>query len=437
MKKSKTLGLVAVLALSIGLAYAAPMIIAQMNIQLLPNVLEGPKAEFTVDVVYADFNTVDYQRTDEFYNQDGSLNHAETYPATNVTYNVVLRVTNPSDQPATLYEVTFAAGQDISVKDSILGGTIYDFGFTPENPFVAGRHFGGIVDGVYLDGKWVNVTWIPEVQYEDNGTMVTVQYPLNLFSLTQSSWQGGIISGPLSPENIAAFSVNHNLNGTIPDLPANASETGVWFEGIPITEYYDQYGNPLVTEMYINGAWVDVTGRVTVDNAQPMTTVSNMLVNEVFTFGAQPYANMNSTVGPVTALPTWGNWGTGRTFFWFPWDYGSQPFNSTFAPHESRLIAFNHTQPFIMMTEDSPPSNGIAALKSANLQLYASASNYITNWPVNGTYYNTVSTTTQITMLQFEQTPNGYVFNAILDDNQVFQRGNSNYEVIVAPRIEP
>ncbi len=420
-----------------GIAYAAPMLIVPMNVQPFPQVLEGVKAEFGVDVVYANIETVDYQFIDPDYNIDGSLNHTVTNSATNVTYNIVLNVTNLSDEPATLYEVSFAARQDVNVQDSILGGTIYDFGYNPYNSYWASRKFGGIVDGVYLDGNWVNVTWLPQVQYDYNGTLVTVSYPECLFSLAQARWQDSIIQGPLSPEEIETYSQDHTINGTIPDIPTNASETGTWFEGVPITEYYDQTGHPLVTMMYINGAWVDVTGRVTVDNAQPMTTVSNMLVNEVMTFNAQPYGNMNSTLGPITTLPTWGDWGNMKTVFWFPWDYSSQPFNSTFAPHESRLIAFNHTQTFGRSSPDSPPANGLTALQTGTLDLYASASNYITNWPVNGTYYDTVSTTTQVKQIQFQTTPNGYLYNNILAANQILQKGNSAYEVIVVPRTEP
>ena len=435
MKKSLTLVLVAVLALGIGLAYASPMLIAPMNVQLFPRVAEGPKADFNVDVVYAKFNAVDFQYSSPVYNEKGQIG-TETNPAANVSYTVVLNVTNPSDHPATLYEVSFAAAQDISVQQSILGGSMYDYGSSAANPFMAARHFGGIVDGVYLDGKWVNVTWIPQVQYEYNGTMVTVPYPECLFSLTQAHWQDAIISGPLSPDDIQAYSADHKINGTIPDLPANASSTGTWFEGVPITEYYSQTGTPLVTEMYINGAWVDVTGRVTVDNKQPMMTATNMLVNEVHTLAAQPYGNMNSTAGPVTSLPTWGDWGSGRAYSWLPWDWQGKHFNNVFAPHESRLLAFNTTQLFIIKPQGAPPTSGVAALQTGNLKLYASASNYINNQPVNGTFANTASTATQVIQLHLEQTQDGYIYNAVLAPGQTFQP-ISSLEVKIASESKP
>jgi len=401
MKKELSLVLIAILALGVGIAYAAPMLIIPNN-QLYPQVIEGPKAKFSVDVVYAEF--------------------AYTSDKTRINYDVVLNVTNTADTPATLYDITFAAAQTVTVHDSILGGTIYDNGLTG-----AFKHFGGVVNGVYLDRNWVNTTWIPNFYDEINGSQVKVPYPLCLYRITQASLYGGISSGPLTPDNVAAYSADHTINGTIPDLPANASETGTWFEGVPIAEYYDYQGNPLVTMMYINGVWVDVTDRVTVDNAKPMVTASGMLVNQVLSLGEQPYRNMNSTVGPVVSLPTWGDWGVGGSYYWFPWDWASQPFNNTFAPHESRLLRLNNVQ--------QPGS--LVALESGSITLYASASNYIVNRPINGTFLNTVSTTTQIKQIQLQQTSGGYLYNAILADNQVFQQGNSRLEVTVAPRTEP
>jgi hypothetical protein len=416
MNKSLSLVLIAILAFGIGIAYAAPMLIVP-NIELYPRVFEGPKALFNVDVVYAGFNTTDYQ-----------LVNSETNPDTNVNYYVVLNITNTADTPATIYEINFAAAQNVTVHDSILGGTIYGSSSPSDIGSLGGfRHFGGVVEGVYLQGKWVNTTWMPSFSNEVNGTSTQAPYPIGPDILSEASWYGGIISGPLTPENVAAFTADHTINATIPSLPANANDTGTWFEGVPITEYYDVAGNPLVAMMYINGGWVDVTGKVTVDQTQPMLTATDMILNQVVPLGPSPYQNMNSSIGQITTLPTWGDWGYGGAYYWFPWDWSSQLFNNTFAPHESRLIVLNQTQ----------ATGNLAALQSGNIVLYASASNYITNKPVNGTYLNTVSTTTQVKQVQLQQTDNRYLYNAILADNQIFQSGNSAFEVIVAPRTEP
>jgi hypothetical protein len=406
MKKSISLVLIALLAFGIGIAFAAPMLVVP-NVELYPRVFEGPKALFNVDVVYANFSPTD--------STDASTD-------ANVNYYVVLNVTNTADTPATLYEINFAAAQNITVRDSIVGGTIYGSNSSFDIGTLAGfRHFGGVVEGVYLQGKWVNTTWMPSVSDEVNGTSTQ-----GIDILSETSWHGGIISGPLTPENVAAFTADHTINSTIPQLPANANDTGKWVEGVPITEYYTPAGSPLVTMMYVNGAWVDVTGKVTVDQPQPMMTATGIILNQVLPLGQALYQNKDSNTSQITT-PTWGDWGYGGAYYWFPWDWASQSFNNTFAPHESRLIVLNETQ----------ATDNLAVLQSGNIVLYASASNSITNQPGKGTYLNTVSTTTQLKQLQLQQTPNGYLYNAILTDNQTFQPGNSALEVTVAPRTEP
>jgi hypothetical protein len=451
MRTSIKLTLVAFLALGIGVAYASPMLIAPINVKPYPRVPEGPKADFSVNVVYAKFNPVDYQyNTTEYPNATeydlGNPSNV-TYPATDINYQVVLNVTNLSDKPATLYEFAFTAAKEISVQQSILGGAIYGTATFPDNGYFYSKLFGGIVDGVYLDGNWVNITWIPEGRYWIDGSWESMPYPDCLLAITQAYWTtcwdgeayDTILHGPLNPDEARAFSVDHTLNSTVPALPTNASETGVWFEGVPIAEYYDLKGNPLITEMYINGSWVDVTGRVTVDKMQPFMIASDMLVNNVLTVGAQPYENWsNATVGPITSLPRWGDWGNGRTYSWLPFSWGSytNEFNNTWAPYESRLIMINNTQMFLFSLGDNHAGLD-ALLQTGKLTLYASASNYLNNWSVNGTYYNTASTATQTIQIQFEKTANGYVYNTILADNQTFQQGNSSIEVTVAPRTEP
>ena len=296
---------VAALALLVGTVFAAPLLIAPNNVQPFPPVPQGPKADFSVNVVYASFNPVNwnYTRTDYDFSGNPSV---DTYQAINITYNVVLNVTNLSNQPATVYQLSFGAAQDITVQQqSILGGTIYTSGNNNTSSAFPYWYFGGVVEGVYLNNNWVNETWIPNIYtdnnstniYADNnGTSTLVPYPENLYLIPEANYDGGIMGGPLTPDNVPAYSADHTINGTVPALPENASDTGFWFGGVPITEYYDLNGNPLITEMYINGAWVDVTGKVKVDNPQPLTNISNPLVNDVLTVGAQPYENMNSSL---------------------------------------------------------------------------------------------------------------------------------------------
>ncbi|XES76929.1 MAG: hypothetical protein ACBZ72_12250 [Candidatus Bathyarchaeia archaeon] len=66
-------------------------------------------------------------------------------------------------------------------------------------------------------------------------------YPDRLLGITQTywatTWDGeeydNVMHGPLTPDEEHAFSADQTLNSTVPALPDNASETGVWFEGVP------------------------------------------------------------------------------------------------------------------------------------------------------------------------------------------------------------
>src|SRR5208337_280807 len=204
---------VAALALMVGTVFAAPLLIAPANVQPFPQVPEGPKADFSVNVVYANFNPVNWQYTSTDYDFSGNPS-VDTYQAVNITYNVVLNVTNLSNQPATVYEFSFAAAQGINVQQSILGGTTYNTGYNSTSSPFPYTYFGGIISGVYLNNKWVNDTWMPNTYTDNNDTSTLVPYPECLYSITQTNYDGGIMGGPLTPDNIRAYSADHTINGT-------------------------------------------------------------------------------------------------------------------------------------------------------------------------------------------------------------------------------
>jgi hypothetical protein len=373
--------LVAVLALSTGIAFAFPLVIFPLNVKSFPNEPQGPKAHFSVEVVYANFNVLE--------NIDNQSSNTGPYQS-NATYTVVLNVTNLSDIGAKISEVGFAAAQDIKIVPSVLGGFSFANG---EGPCV---NFGGVVKGVWLDNKWLNVTWIP-------GT----DYPFNLIRIITPS---------------------HSTAPTIPELPANATEEGTWIEGVPIAEYYNST-SMTSNSIYINGSWVDVTGRVRADPEQPTVMATNTLVNQILPFSGQHYRNVgNATVGPTTEMPSWQMYnGNGPAYLW---PSKADGFNNTWAPHQSRLIVLNDTQTFGVNT-------GIPALETGNITLYATASAYVNDWLVNGTYYNTITTATWLDRVQLgpmENTPSGYVYDTVLGENQTFKPDQYGVEVFIEPR---
>ena len=51
---------VAVLALLSGTAFAAPMLIVPLDVKPYPHVNEGPKADFSIDILYANLTVVEW-----------------------------------------------------------------------------------------------------------------------------------------------------------------------------------------------------------------------------------------------------------------------------------------------------------------------------------------------------------------------------------------
>ncbi len=386
---------VAVLALLTGTAFASPLLIAPFDVKPYPRVSEGPKADFTIDVLYANFELTVGERnyTDlvPTLSADGNwtyVNVTRTARHTNVTYLVIANITNLSDLQAKMYEASFAAAETIAFKDSVLGGRFFSIG-----PRDRGTSFGGVVDGIWFDGRWLNTTWVP-------GT----DYPLNMFKVMNQ---------------------NHEVQWVIPDLPENASEIGTWIEGVPVAEYYDS-AKLTATQIYINGAWVDVTGRVQPSSPQPMVMATNTLVNLVLTSSTPIYKNAgNTSAGPVTTFPSWGLQYSRGT----PYRYaGIGGFNSVWQPYESKLIAFNGTR---MFNEQENASDIIAYLENGAIDLYASMTSLITNRSINGTYYNTVSTATWLNTVWVEKTSNGFIYNAVLNENQSFEVSSNRIEVFI------
>jgi hypothetical protein len=387
---------IAVLALISGTVFAAPMLITPLDIKPFPHFAEGPKADFDISIVYANFSVAQWEQNQtvkQLVNNPtyGNLTYEyvnKTFKYSNVTYFIVANVTNLSDITAKMYESSFVAAEDISITDSVLGGRYFTNG-----KFDQGKSFGAIVEGIYLDGQWLNETWIA-------GT----NYPMNLFQIMNQK---------------------HISQTKIPTLPENASETGTWIEGVPVAEYYEKTGLT-ATQIYINGAWVDVTGRVQPSIPQPMVMANNTFADLILSSGTPIYRNVgNASAGPVTHFPSWNlEITTG-----IPYRYaGLNGFNSYWDPHESKLIVFSGTSTYV---DSETTENIITALESGKIDLYGSYTSLITNKPIDGTFYNTFSTATWLNSVPIERTDNGYLYNAILADNQVFQILPNGIEVLI------
>jgi hypothetical protein len=390
---------IAVLALLSGTAFAAPMLVLPLDVKPYPHVPEGPKADFSVDVVYADFKVLTWEQnrtetrimTNYTTGQVSRYNFTITAQFTNVSYLAVANITNLSDLDAKMFETCFAAAQKISILQTALGGESFDKGYKSD----PGTNFGGVVDGVWLDEKYVGTTWIP-----------SKDYPLNVFQV-------------MDPQ--------HKVQSNIPELSENPEEDGTWIQGVPIAEYYD-HTKMTATQMYINGAWVDVTGRVQAGNPKPMVLASNTLVNLVLTSGTPVYSNQgNASVGPVTGMPDWKSYNSNGPAL--RWTRGGG-FDKTWQPHQSKLIAFKGTETMISNNE-SGINKVLASMENGTMDLYGSITTYLNNMPVNGTYTNTVSTATWLQTVPLQKTAEGYIYNTILEPNQTFQFSQNLVEVYI------
>ena len=56
------------------------------------------------------------------------------------------------------------------------------------------------------------------------------------------------------------------------------------------------------------------------------------------------------------------------------------------------------------------------------------------DWLVNGTYYDTITTSTWLNQVQLENTANGYLYNTVLGENQQFQFDQYGVEAFIEPR---
>ena len=178
--------LAAVLAILSGLALATPLLISHVVPAVIT--IQGPKADLSLYPVYASFTgqpTNSDITLPDWYDKD-----RDGVPS-QISYNVVLNVTNNSNETAMVDLLYLSAGPNYAP------GSVT---WTPKSTVER------TVEGVYLDGKWVNSTWIPSDQ---------------------------------------------SILG------------GYWRQGVDVQSIY-MNGNLTQTFMRIGGQWVDVTSRVTV-----------------------------------------------------------------------------------------------------------------------------------------------------------------------------
>jgi len=378
MKIGTNLILLGILSMLVGTAFASPLLISELDIIPFPRVPEGPKADFSVSVEYANF-TVQDQASDRT---------SGGYNLSILDYYIVLNVTNHSDLKAKVARFDFAAAKDITVVPSALRGYSTSSGDASDK----GHGGAAMVEGVWLDGEWLNVTWVPEGGLDEIWGTEGETHP-QVISLHEKIFA----ELNISVSSYGFGSTRFTIEGS-----------NFWMEGVPLHEYI--YNNEIVaTLIYTNGSWIDVTGRVEVKE-KPYVSVTNSLLHLMTNFVETPESNYTSMFGMSSIYS------------------GADGFNNTWAPHQSRLILLTGTMDVGAFWE------GLESLKEGEITLYTGATNYLSDYIVNGTYFNTYSSATELKTVQFEITDNGYLYNTILADDQRLVTDSFGVEVFIEPR---
>jgi len=380
MKIGTNLILLGILSMLVGTAFASPLLISELDIIPFPRVPEGPKADFSVSVEYANF-TVQDQASNKV---SGGFNLSI------LDYYLVLNVTNHSDLKAKVARFDFAAAKDITVVPSALGGYSTSSGDASDN----GHGGAAMVEGVWLDGEWLNVTWVPEGGLDEIWGTEGETHP-QVISLHEKIF---------AELNISVSSYGFGSSRFI------IEGSNFWMEGVPLHEYI--YNNEIVaTLIYTNGSWIDVTGRVEVKE-KPYVSATGYLLDAQTAFYSKNWVdNMSSS-----------NFGPGIVWC------GADDFNNTWEPHQSRLILLTGT------SDVGAFWDGVESLKEGEITFYTGTTNYVNDAPVNGTYFNTFSSATELKQVQLEITEDGYLYNIILSDDQMFVMDSFGVEVFIEPR---
>jgi len=424
---------IGIISLLAGSALTTPLLLSELDIVPFWTMPEGPKANLSVNVVYANFTI---QNDLPRYN----VNLGEYYES-NVDYFIVLNITNLSEVPTTLSNLAFATVKNTTVTPSALGGfhaTHQDgsgigSGFISYGPVEGylGNVMAGRVEGLWLDGEWVNTTLVPEGGLTEIWRSQNIFPPKGLEEIWEPNWiPYGEIDKWISENIDDNFPPCVSFGGSRSNDTRHyythggrifAYEGGnYWIEGVPLIEYVAD-NKVKATAIYYDGSWIDATGRVEVVEA-PFVTASDFLFGLQSSFHG--YTEKSSAVpsGYSVAFSSVGGGGPINSLF---------EFDNVWEPYQSRLILLNGS----INVGNLWKPDGL--LKDNELTLYTALNNYVAESVVNGVKVNTVSIATEITSVQLERTEGSYLFNSILPDNQRFAFAASGIEVFIVEEGAP
>jgi len=363
MKIGTNMILLGILSMLVGTAFASPLLISELKIRPYNAPLpKGPIADISASIVYANFSVGE---TSVVYNKN----------VTDLSYFVVLNITNNSDEWAVVDWMNFDAAEKITQ------GVSSDSPFFGED-WTSSR--GWDAEGAWVDGEWYNLTWVP------------------------AGWD-----------------------------PAGE---GYWMEGVQLK---DKYVGSKLSNIYMNmnGTWVDVTGRIqwldnngNVVDTKPerldfsgAVTVSGVFFSEMkFLCRAGIGSNTGCVVsddGEVVEVIE-----DAETIHSSITTNVTEGFSNLWAPHQSRLIAISTNRRIL---SEFVEQSKLEQLETTPISLRVSVHHRL-----NGTLgvCDSSSDSDEIKQVQLELTEDGYLYNTILSDDQMFVMDSFGVEVFIEPR---
>jgi hypothetical protein len=354
-----------ILSISIGIIATTPLLVAELNLRPWITHMQGPITPFNIEVVYANF-TVTNPNTPITQTSGPTIN-----------YYTVVNVTNPSDYTACLTDTMFWAAQNIqNTTDQKPRG---------DNDWIVGG--GGMAKGAWVDGVWYNATrYIPYPFPDTNGT------------ITQSPW--------------------HYMD-----------QEDYWMEGVQFYKVtvYNDAGTTSYIYLNMDGTWVDVTGRVTIDlpKDEPTYAAYGIIADQ------QVYYHTGEIFDYSDSYPA------SKAFY----VVGNNVFDNHFAPGESRLLAifgsWEVTLDWMALTEKGY-INPVDVIQSGNIQTKAHvASDVVVNRDAgNNAVFDTWTYIDVIQNLTLSRVGNSYIYNVVLSNDQMFQLDKYGAEVFIVPRSQ-
>jgi hypothetical protein len=430
MKTKSKFILIGIISLLAGSAFATPLLLSELEIVPFWTIPEGPKADLSVSVVYANF-TIQRDSTEHDVNLSG-------HNVSVIDYYVIINMTNLSNLPTKLSYFGFAVLKNATVIPSALGG----FHVTHEGDGVQGSSFGsmgpvegylghvgaGRVEGLWLDGEWINTTWVPEGGLDEIWHSENIFPPKGLEDIWEPNWYPdadpyGLLDSEEYDYDLPPFvsfggtRSNRTNYYTYSGTKFNYEDGNYWIEGVPLREYVVN-NEVKSTIIYHDGLWVDVTGRVKVKEKSFISAEKLLLKSQTVFNG---YSGENSSIPVGSFISSSTVEGSQHSYV-----YG---FENTWAPHQSRLILLKGT---IEVGEFWEFNNSL----KEKIIFYVEANNFVDDNIVNGVVVNTVSTSTELKTVQLDINETAYLYNSILQEGQTFVTDSSGVEVFVVQGIE-